>query len=80
MKFCFVHVNYLLKIFYKSKRDFIMDLGINGMKAIVCASSRGLGYGCAEALVQAGVDLTITEVTSQVIGFTLPPKEVNFSK
>ena len=36
-----------------------MDLGIKGKKAIVCASSRGLGFGCAEALAKAGVDLTI---------------------
>src|SRR5262249_18600588 len=31
-----------------------MDLGIAGRKAIVCASSRGLGYGCAMALAEAG--------------------------
>ncbi|HTT36534.1 MAG TPA: SDR family oxidoreductase [Burkholderiales bacterium] len=36
-----------------------MDLGIRGRKAIVCASSRGLGKGCAMALAQAGVALTI---------------------
>ena len=36
-----------------------MDLGIKGRKAIVCASSRGLGRGCAIALAQAGVELTI---------------------
>jgi 3-oxoacyl-[acyl-carrier protein] reductase len=36
-----------------------MDLGIEGRKAIVCASSRGLGKGCALALAQAGVDLVI---------------------
>lgn len=36
-----------------------MDLGIAGRKAIVCASSRGLGRGCAEALAQAGCDLVI---------------------
>ena len=41
-----------------------MDLGIKGKKAIVCASSRGLGYGCAVALAQAGVDLTICARTS----------------
>jgi 3-oxoacyl-[acyl-carrier protein] reductase len=31
-----------------------VDLGIAGRKAIVCASSRGLGRGCAEALAEAG--------------------------
>jgi 3-oxoacyl-[acyl-carrier protein] reductase len=36
-----------------------MDLGIRGKKAIVCASSRGLGRGCAEALAEAGCDLVV---------------------
>jgi 3-oxoacyl-[acyl-carrier protein] reductase len=36
-----------------------MDLGIRGRKAIVCASSQGLGKGCAHALAQAGVSLII---------------------
>jgi 3-oxoacyl-[acyl-carrier protein] reductase len=36
-----------------------MDLGIKGKTAIVCAASKGLGKGCAEALAREGVDLTI---------------------
>ncbi len=36
-----------------------MDLGITGRKAIVCASSRGLGRACAEALARAGCELVI---------------------
>jgi 3-oxoacyl-[acyl-carrier protein] reductase len=36
-----------------------MDLGIAGRKAIVCASSRGLGRACAQALAQAGCDVVI---------------------
>src|SRR5258708_643272 len=36
-----------------------MDLGIAGRKAIVCASSRGLGRACAEALAQAGCEVVI---------------------
>ena len=36
-----------------------MDLGIAGRKAIVCASSRGLGKACARALVEAGVDVVV---------------------
>ena len=36
-----------------------MDLGIRGKRALVCASSRGLGRGCAEALAAAGVDLVM---------------------
>lgn len=31
-----------------------MDLGINGKKALVCASSRGLGLACATALAREG--------------------------
>src|SRR5581483_1723701 len=36
-----------------------MDLGISGRKAIVCASSRGLGRACATALAQAGCEVVI---------------------
>jgi len=36
-----------------------MDLGIRGKKGLVCAASKGLGRGCAEALAEAGVDLVI---------------------
>ncbi len=36
-----------------------MDLGIAGRTAVVCASSRGLGKACAEALAEAGVNLVV---------------------
>src|SRR5271170_6853811 len=36
-----------------------MDLGIAGRKAIVCASSRGLGLACAKALAEAGCEVVI---------------------
>src|SRR5712691_8095985 len=36
-----------------------MDLGIAGRKAIVCASSRGLGRACAQKLAEAGCDVVI---------------------
>ena len=36
-----------------------MDLGIRGRKAIVCASSQGLGLACARALAEAGGSLVI---------------------
>ena len=36
-----------------------MDLGIQGRRAILCASSRGLGRACAEALAREGVHLTL---------------------
>ena len=37
-----------------------MDLGIRGRTALVCAASKGLGRGCAEALAREGVNLVIT--------------------
>ncbi|EDM71234.1 short-chain dehydrogenase/reductase SDR [Roseobacter sp. AzwK-3b] len=36
-----------------------MDLGLKGKRALVCASSKGLGLGCARALAEAGVDLVM---------------------
>ncbi|WP_375551848.1 SDR family oxidoreductase [Rhodophyticola porphyridii] len=36
-----------------------MDLGISGKRALVCASSKGLGRGCVEALAAAGCDLVM---------------------
>ncbi len=36
-----------------------MDLGIAGKRALVCASSKGLGLGCARALAEAGADLVM---------------------
>jgi 3-oxoacyl-[acyl-carrier protein] reductase len=37
-----------------------MDLGIKGKTALVCAASKGLGKGCAQALARDGVNLVIT--------------------
>ena len=37
-----------------------MDLGIKGRRAIVCASSKGLGRACAVALANEGVHVTLT--------------------
>ena len=36
-----------------------MDMGISGKKALICASSKGLGRGCAEALAAEGVNVVI---------------------
>ncbi len=36
-----------------------MDLGIKGRKAVVCASSRGLGRACALALAEAGCEVVV---------------------
>jgi len=37
-----------------------MDLGIEGKWALVCAASKGLGKGCAQALVREGANVVIT--------------------
>ena len=47
-----------------------MDLGIAGRKAIVCASSRGLGRACALALAEAGVDVTINGRDEEALAAT----------
>ncbi len=36
-----------------------MDLGIAGKWALVCGASKGLGYGCAQALVREGAHVVI---------------------
>ncbi|MCY3593210.1 MAG: SDR family oxidoreductase [Acidobacteria bacterium] len=36
-----------------------MDLGIHGKKAAVAAASTGLGFGCAKALIEDGVEVAI---------------------
>lgn len=47
-----------------------MDLGIAGKKAIVCASSKGLGRGCAMALAREGANVTINSRNSDVLEAT----------
>lgn len=44
-----------------------MDLGIKGKRALVCASSKGLGLGCARALAEAGVDLVMNARGSEAL-------------
>jgi 3-oxoacyl-[acyl-carrier protein] reductase len=44
-----------------------MDLGIAGRKAIICASSRGLGKACAMSLARNGVDVTINGRDASVL-------------
>lgn len=36
-----------------------MDLGIAGKWALVCGASKGLGFGCAQALVREGVNVVV---------------------
>jgi len=47
-----------------------MDLGIAGRRALVCAASKGLGRGCAEALAREGVDVTIVARTEATVART----------
>ena len=42
-----------------------MDLGISGKKAIICASSRGLGKACAESLASEGVEIFINGIQKE---------------
>src|SRR5436190_22040779 len=47
-----------------------MDFGIKGKKAIVCAASKGLGKGCAQALAREGVDVTICARGAEALNVT----------
>jgi len=44
-----------------------MDLGIAGRRALVCAASKGLGRGCAEALAREGAEVTIVARTAATV-------------
>ncbi len=44
-----------------------MQLGISGKRALVCASSKGLGRGCAEALAAEGVNLVMNARGSEAL-------------
>jgi 3-oxoacyl-[acyl-carrier protein] reductase len=44
-----------------------MDLGIKGKWALVCGASKGLGLGCATALVKEGVNVVIVARTKEVL-------------
>jgi len=47
-----------------------MNLGIEGKWALVCASSKGLGKGCAAALVAEGVNVVVTARGAAVLEAT----------
>jgi 3-oxoacyl-[acyl-carrier protein] reductase len=47
-----------------------MDLGLRGKAALVCASSKGLGRGCAEALAREGADLVLVARTADALEAT----------
>ena len=43
----------------RKQKEIDMDLGIKGKWALVCGASKGLGFGCAQALVREGVHVII---------------------
>lgn len=47
-----------------------MEMGIKGKRALVCASSKGLGRGCAEALAAEGVNLVINARNDEALQAT----------
>src|SRR5438045_3427119 len=61
----------------------IMDLGITGKWALVCGASKGLGFGCAQALVREGVNVvlvargaeTLEAAVQKLIDDPLRPKD-----
>ena len=44
-----------------------MDLGIKGKWALVGGASKGLGFGCAQALAQEGVNVLMVARRSNVL-------------
>lgn len=44
-----------------------MDLGIAGKWALVCGASKGLGFGCAQALVREGVNVVLVARGSEAL-------------
>ena len=48
----------------------MLDFGIAGKTAVVCASSKGLGYGCADALAAVGVNLVMNGRTPETVSYT----------
>ena len=47
-----------------------MDLGIAGKRAVVCASSAGLGRACAHSLAQAGASIVLNGRTESALEAT----------
>jgi 3-oxoacyl-[acyl-carrier protein] reductase len=51
----------------RSRRLSNMDMGIAGKWALVCGASKGLGFGCAQALVREGVNVLIVARRAEVL-------------
>ena len=50
-----------------SDGEYAMELGIAGRKAIVCASSKGLGRACATSLAEAGCEVVVNGRNRDVV-------------
>jgi 3-oxoacyl-[acyl-carrier protein] reductase len=57
-----------------------MDMGIAGCWALVCAASKGLGRGCAEALAAEGVNLVITARGAEALEATAAQLRERFER
>lgn len=55
-----------------------MDLKLSGKRAIVCGSSQGLGLGCAIALAEAGVEVTLNGRSQERLDKTRAELEARF--
>jgi 3-oxoacyl-[acyl-carrier protein] reductase len=55
---------------FNEEAEIIMDLGIAGKWALVCGASKGLGLGCAQALVREGVNVLIVARGAEVLEAT----------
>jgi 3-oxoacyl-[acyl-carrier protein] reductase len=51
----------------KARKGGNVDLGLAGRRAIVCASSRGLGYACALSLAREGAELVLNGRDSEAL-------------
>jgi 3-oxoacyl-[acyl-carrier protein] reductase len=62
----------------QTTREKQMDFGLKGKTALVCASSAGLGRGCAEALAGEGVNLVINGRTEETLEATAADLRTRF--
>jgi len=57
-----------------------MDLGLEGKRAIVCGSSRGLGRACAAALAEAGAEVVLNGRDPATLEKTRAALEAQFGR
>jgi 3-oxoacyl-[acyl-carrier protein] reductase len=57
-----------------------VDLGLNGKRALVCASSRGLGYACALSLTREGAEVVLNGRNPEALGAAADRLEAETSR